>query len=190
MLMSEQKHPEFNAPDPAEVGKTMTKVAEQSARIVTDFLARQKSGNEGPYNVLDIGVIGRTFQEFTQKVIADPAKVIEAQMKFWTDSMALWQSTTQRVLGQGAESVALTESGDKRFKADEWDENPVFDYIKQSYLLAAQYAHACVSDVEGLDDKTAQKVKFYTRQFVDAMAPTNFVMTNPQVLRTTMETGG
>jgi len=66
----------------------------------------------------------------------------------------------------------------------------VFDYIKQSYLIAAQNIQKTVSEVEGLDDKTAGKIKFFTRQYIDALAPTNFVLTNPDVLKTTIETGG
>src|SRR3546814_6954057 len=70
------------------------------------------------------------------------------------------------------------------------DLNELFDFVKQSYLLTARWMQSTVKDVEGLDDKTAQKVDFYTRQFVDAMAPSNFVMTNPEVLRATLESGG
>src|SRR3546814_1547370 len=71
-----------------------------------------------------------------------------------------------------------------------WDDNSLFDFIKQSYLLTARWIQNTVRDVEGLDEQTARKVDFYTRQFVDAMAPSNFVLTNPEVLRATFESGG
>src|SRR3546814_1087951 len=106
------------------------------------------------------------------------------------DYMRLCQSTAQRMLGQEADPVATPDKGDRRFKNPEWDENELFDFVKQSYLLTARWMQSTVKDVEGLDDKTAQKVDFYTRQFVDAMAPSNFVMTNPEVLRATLESGG
>ena len=86
--------------------------------------------------------------------------------------------------------MAKPEAADRRFKDEMWEENEVFDFIKQSYLLSARYMHGLVNGVEGLDEHTAQKVDFYTRQFVDAMAPSNFVLTNPEVLRTTIESGG
>ncbi len=79
---------------------------------------------------------------------------------------------------------------DKRFKDDAWKENEVFDFIKQSYLLSARFVQDVVGQAEGLDRKTAQKVDFYSRQFIDAMSPSNFLMTNPEVLRKTAETGG
>ena len=64
-----------------------------------------------------------------------------------------------------------------------WQNNFVFDYIKQSYLIAAQNIQKLVADAHGLDPQTARKVRFFTRQFVDALAPTNFVFTNPEVMK-------
>src|SRR6202012_2558316 len=79
---------------------------------------------------------------------------------------------------------------DRRFKDAAWQESTLFDYIKQSYLLTARWLQATVKQVDGLDDHTARKIDFYTRQFVDAMAPSNFVLTNPEVLRATIDSGG
>ncbi len=173
-------------PDPVEMSRAMARIAEQSQRLVTEFLAKQADG--GATN--GAGHIGNAFLEMTTKLMTDPAKLMQAQMSLWQDYMTLWQRTTARFLGQDAEPVIRPAKEDKRFKDSAWDENTLFDYIKQSYLLTARWLQATVKDVEGLDDKTARKVDFYTRQFVDAMAPSNFVMTNPEVLRTTLETGG
>ncbi len=189
--MNERSTPDAQFPDPAEVSKTMAEVAERSQRVVKDFLERQASAREDGYAVLDPFVIGETFQEFAQKLMADPAKLWEAQLTLWQDYLKLWESTTRRMLGEEEAPSAIEPAPtDKRFKDEAWQENPVFDYIKQSYLLAARYLQSCVREVEGLDPKTAQKVDFYTRQFVDAMAPSNFLLTNPKVLRRTLETGG
>src|SRR3984957_9431327 len=105
--------------------------------------------------------------------------------------MRRWQPTAERFLGgKTTEPVIETPKNDKRFKDRAWEENTLFDFIKQSYLLSARFMQQTVKDVEGLDDKTAKKIDFYTRQFVDAMAPSNFVMTNPEVLRATIDSGG
>ena len=79
---------------------------------------------------------------------------------------------------------------DRRFRDQAWSDNALFDYIKQSYLLTARWLQGAVKKVEGLDERTARKVDFYTRQFVDALAPSNFVLTNPEVLRATIESRG
>jgi polyhydroxyalkanoate synthase len=187
--MNEEQTPDFTLPDPVEMSKSMTNIAERSQKLVSEFLARQQDGNGGttPMDPLNIGA---AFMEMTARMMADPAKLVQAQIGLWQDYMSLWQSTTQRMMGHSAEPVAAPDSADRRFKDEAWDENQLFDFIKQSYLLTARWMQTTVKDVEGLDDKTSQKVDFYTRQFVDAMAPSNFVMTNPEVLRATLESGG
>jgi polyhydroxyalkanoate synthase len=176
-------------PDPVELSQTMQRIAEQSQKLVADFVERQDLSTPGA--PVDPTHIASAFYEVTTRMMTDPAKLVQAQMNLWQDYMRLWQSTTNRMLGgQEAEPVAEPEKGDRRFKDPAWEDNQVFDFIKQSYLLTARWMQSTVNDVEGLDEHTAKKVDFYTRQFVDAMAPSNFVMTNPQVLRTTLESGG
>jgi len=180
------KPPEYNLPDPALVSRTMAEVAERGQRIVQDFLKRQSdgTGNPDPLN------IGGAFMEMTSKLMSNPTRLVQAQMGFWQDYMSLWSHTARRMLGENVEAVIDEGKGDRRFKDDAWRENEVFDFIRQSYLLSARYFTSAVNSADGLDPKTAQKVDFYMRQFVDAMSPANFVMTNPEVLRKTAETGG
>lgn len=187
--MAENQAPDVKLPDPVEMSRAMTRIAEQSQRLVTDFLSRQASDGVGAKNPDPMGV-GHAFLEMTTRMMADPAKLMKAQMTLWQDYLTLWQRTTQRFFGQEAQPVIAPAKDDRRFKDSAWDENTLFDFIKQSYLLSARWMQSTVSEVDGLDDHTAKKVDFYTRQFVDAMAPSNFVMTNPEVLRTTIETGG
>ena len=181
--------PDFKLPDPEVVSRTMADVAERSQRIVGDWLKRQAEGENGDGSA-DATSIGRAFLEMTTKLMADPAALLKAQIGFWQDSMTLWQNTTRRMMGIDTPETADASGTDRRFKDKAWKDNEVFDFIKQSYLLSARFVQGTVSEVEGLDPKTAQKVDFYTRQFIDAMSPSNFVMTNPEVLRKTAETGG
>ncbi|MCA3287282.1 MAG: class I poly(R)-hydroxyalkanoic acid synthase [Roseomonas sp.] len=184
--MAESDPPHFRLPDPALVSRTMADVAERSQRIVADFLKRQTDtpGEADPLH------IGNAFLDMTSRLMANPARLMQAQIGFWQDYLTLWQHTARRMMGEPAPAVIAEDQKDKRFKDDAWRENEVFDFIRQSYLLSARYMQRLVHDAEGLDEKTAQKVDFYTRQFVDAMSPTNFAVTNPEVLRRTAETGG
>jgi poly(R)-hydroxyalkanoic acid synthase, class I len=186
--MAEEMGSEIKLVDPAELSKAMTNIAERSQRIVAEFLSRQ-AADPGGAN-LDPLNIGSAFLEMTAKMMSDPAKLVEANFNLWQDYMSLWQNTALRFLGEPAQAVARPDAADRRFKDEMWQENEIFDFIKQSYLLSARYMNGVVHGVEGLDDHTAQKVDFYTRQFVDAMAPSNFVLTNPEVLRATIESGG
>ncbi len=180
------KTPEYNLPDAALISRTMAEVAERGQRIVQDFLKRQAdgTGNPDPLN------IGGAFMEMTTKLMANPARLVQAQLGFWQDYLTLWSNTARRMMGEDIDPVIEEPTGDRRFKDDAWRENEVFDFIRQSYLLSARYFTSAVNSADGLDPKTLQKVDFYTRQFVDAMSPANFVMTNPEVLRKTAETGG
>jgi polyhydroxyalkanoate synthase len=175
----------FKMPDPAAIGRSMTDIAERSQRIVSEWLKRQPQEEHAadPLN------IGSAFLEMTTRLMANPAKLMQAQLGFWQDYMTLWQNTARRIMGIEHEPV-IDASSDRRFRDDMWKENEVFDFIKQSYLLSARFVQDVVKHVDGLDPKTAQKVDFYSRQFVDAMSPSNFLLTNPEVLRKTAETGG
>ena len=176
----------FRLPDPAEIGRSMADIAERSQRIVGEWLKRQANEEHAP----DPLNIASAFMEMTARLIANPARLVAAQLGFWQDYMTLWQNTARRIMGAETEPVIDASSTDRRFKDDAWRENEVFDFIKQSYLLSARYVQDVVRQVDGLDAKTAQKVDFYSRQFVDAMSPSNFLLTNPEVLRKTAETGG
>src|SRR5580700_3000255 len=178
--------PGFKLPDPAEIGRSMADIAERSQRIVGEWLKRQANEEHAP----DPLNIASAFMEMTARLIAHPARLVAAQLGFWQDYMSLWQNTARRIMGAETEPVINAPSTDRRFKDDAWRENEVFDFIKQSYLLSARYVQDVVKQVDGLDPKTAQKVDFYSRQFVDAMSPSNFLLTNPEVLRKTAETGG
>ncbi|MFN3075400.1 MAG: PHA/PHB synthase family protein [Alphaproteobacteria bacterium] len=185
--MGEQQGGKLNMPNPAELSKAMASIAGRSQRIVADFLQRQADGSKHGADPLKIGT---AFMEMTAKLLADPKKLVDAHMSLWQDYLSLWQNTARKLLGEDPPPVIEADKADKRFKDEAWEKNEVFDFIKQSYLLSARWIQSIVTDVDGLDDRTAKKVDFYTRQFVDAMAPTNFVMTNPEVLRATIESGG
>jgi len=179
-------------PDAAELSRLMGEIAEKSQHLVAEFLSRQTAGGgDADSNALaSPNAIGAAFYEMTARMMADPARLVEAQVSLWNDYMRLWQQTTQRFLGGKAEPVIEAAPEDRRFRDEAWNDNALFDFIKQSYLLTARSLQGAVKDVAGLDERTARKVDFYTRQFVDAIAPSNFVLTNPEVLRATIESRG
>ena len=178
-------------PDATEISCSMADIAEVSQNLITDFLARQTSQkSEQGRKSLDPLNIGGAFMEMTTRLMADPAKLMQANMKLWQDYTSLWQNAATQMMGGETEPAVTPEPGDRRFKDASWNENDIFDYIKQSYLLTSRWLQSTVTGVEGLDAKDAQKVDFYTRQFIEALSPNNFVLTNPQVLAATAETGG
>jgi polyhydroxyalkanoate synthase len=176
----------------ADMQAIMADIAERSQRLIQDFLAKNSTAAPaaGGTGIADPLNIGEAFLALTQQLMADPAKVMQAQMNLWTGYMDLWRATALRLMGQPAEPVIAPEKSDRRFKDEAWSENAVFDYLKQSYLLTSKWVQNTVGEVEGLDAQTKRKVDFFTKQFTDAMSPTNFALTNPEVLRLTAETKG
>lgn len=186
--MAKQPDSEVKLPDPKVWAENWAKIAERSQKLLGDFSNRQQI-ESGPVNPDPLNLAG-AFQEMMSRLMADPARLVEAQIKLWQDYTALWVHATDRFLGKETAPLVEPEKGDKRFRDPAWQENNVFDFLKQSYLLTARWMQGTVRDVEGLDPKVAKKVDFYTRQFVDAMSPSNFLMTNPEVLRATVESNG
>ena len=114
---------------------------------------------------------------------ADPMAWMTAGAEAWSKGLEAWG----QMLGATAEAG---QKPDRRFASPEWSENPVFDTIRQSYLAISDRLLGSVEDMEGIDDSARQKLRFATRAFVDAMSPSNFALTNPQVMKRTIETKG
>ena len=117
-------------------------------------------------------------------VPADPMAMMSAGAEAWAKGLEAWGTMV------GLDPGSKAEAKDRRFSAPEWRENPLFDQIRQSYLALSDKLLGTVDDIDGLDEETRQKMKFATRNFVDAMSPSNFALTNPQVLKKTIETRG
>ncbi|MGI9382757.1 MAG: PHA/PHB synthase family protein [Methyloligellaceae bacterium] len=176
------------APSPEKLAEDWMALATQSQGVVQAFFERQDTLKDAA--LIDMEGVSNAFLELGQKMMADPMTAARAQLDYWKSGMALWQSMIGRMAGQETEPVARPERGDRRFADKAWNEELVFDYLKQSYLLTSDWVHSVVQDVDGLDERERAKVDFYTRQFMSAMAPSNFAVTNPVVLRETVETKG
>ncbi len=186
--MAEEKSNPPAVSDPTDIARVFAEIALRSKHLVETRLAdRASHGGEEPTDELGVG---KAFSELAGKLMSDPFKLAERSLRMWQDYFSLWQNTVLKASGGEAPAVAEPGKSDNRFKGELWQNNLMFDYIKQSYLIAAQNIQKSVSEVEGLDPQTARKVRFFTRQYIDALAPTNFVLTNPEVLKATIETGG
>ncbi|MBM6579965.1 class I poly(R)-hydroxyalkanoic acid synthase [Microvirga sp. BT689] len=122
--------------------------------------------------------------------MTDPQKSLEAQSRLGTQFLSLWASTLRRAQGEPAEPVAEPEPKDNRFKDPEWSENPIFDFLKQAYLISSRWAEDLVENADGLDERTRHKAQFYLKQLSSALSPSNFLLTNPELIRETMRENG
>lgn len=134
--------------------------------------------------------IGKIILDVATSYVKNPRTVVEAQGKLWNGYIDLVQATTRRLMGQPVEPIAHPKRGDKRFRDPDWQNRIIFDVLKQTYLLASQWLDHQVQNTQGVDDHTRKKGEFYIRQFTDAFSPSNFLLTNPEVLRATLQTNG
>ena len=164
------------------------RAAEQYGRF-WQKMATQPSTAEDPAGSV-MTDFTQAFRELGEAMISNPNKVIADQMEMMKQQQELFQQTALRFMGQDVDPVVAPEKGDKRFKDEQWSENPMFDYMKQLYLLQGQTLMKMIKDTDGLSDHSRQKVEYLVRQYVNALSPTNFANLNPEVIRKTMETGG
>jgi len=174
------------ADKPKELTEVYREVAKRAAKVLSDFA--KKRPQSGP--VKDELGIAKAYMDLYIRMFADPMALATHSMNMWLDYMKLWQSSWMKMLGQQVKPIAVPDASDARFKDEEWTNNFLSDFIKQSYLIVSRHIQHAVSSVEGLPVESQKKVAFFTRQYVDALAPSNFAMTNPQVLRETLSTGG
>jgi len=179
-----QTTPQF--PDPTAAAAQLQKLAENADRAVRAAANRAGSAETLPY---DPFAVAKAFSAFSLGLWSDPTRLMEAQARGWRDWAALWGAMAARASGEAPTPVVEPARGDRRFSAPAWSDEPVFDYLKQAYLLGSQQLQELVAETN-LDEKTRAQVDFFSRQFLNALSPSNYAHTNPEVVRKTLETGG
>ena len=174
-------------------------IAENSAHIVaamTDAAASYVKGVETgetqpAKSSSEVADVIKTFSAVAEKWLSDPQKTVEVQKKVSDDVMGLWRQTLEMMAPGGAASSSPAPAvRDPRFADPDWENNPYFKTLKQAYLVGSNWMNNLVENADGLDDKTKRKAAFYVRQLSAMMSPSNFVLTNPELLRTTVEEKG
>ncbi|WP_313950238.1 alpha/beta fold hydrolase [Accumulibacter sp.] len=175
-------------PTAAEVATSYLEVAQRASRLLRRHMKRTaRRGIWFPSEDLEVA---KAFMDISARLLASPYRIAQTQMAMLRDHIRLCQQSTLRTMGLPAQPVATPDRGDPRFDDKAWEDNFLFDFIKQSYLITARHLHTAVARTEGLDEASQHKLNALTRQYVDAMSPTNFALTNPEVLRETVNSKG
>lgn len=134
--------------------------------------------------------LAQLFLSIARGSTLDTDALLNHSLALMADHCALWHCMSEKMLGKSSTPYIQESPKDRRFKDAAWQDSSVYDFIKQSYLINAQYMQRSISSIKGLDEKMSRKMNFFTRQFIDAMSPSNFVMTNPEVLRASIDSNG
>lgn len=176
--------------DPQALARNMFRLFEEGGKVFTGVMEKS-NGQAGPYSMAnEMGEAAKILGAVAQQWVTEPTKFAEAQGNLMQSYAELWGRSTRRFFGEDVEPVAEPEEGDNRFKDAEWSQSQYFDFWKQAYLLTSQWAEDMVGSTEGLDDRTKQKAEFYVSLITNALSPSNFGPTNPEVVRETLATNG
>jgi len=173
------------------VSRNVMQSALKSQKLLSDVMRRSLEGDASLLPNADPLHAAPELVQTWESILADPELLLKAQSDLYRGYLDLWSGATRKLMsGDDADPAIEPEAGDKRWRSKAWSEHPVFDAMKQSYLLNQRFLMGLLSGAKGIDEATRRKVTFVTRQMVDAMAPTNFAMTNPDVLEETFRTRG
>lgn len=169
----------------------LAEVAEKSGSIIGRFFEKQAERNRTGVSLpADPLNLGESLKGMMQGLAADPETVMRRQFVLWADYAGLMASMSRKMSGKQSDPAVKPDSGDRRFRHPAWDENHLLDFVKQSYLIFADWLETTVTGLEGLDPHEKRKARFFTRQFIDAVSPSNFATLNPEVLEATLESKG
>jgi len=172
-----------------ELAKNLARMVEEGGKALAAYLKPREEGRVESDHAEFVDMV-KTLGQVAEYWLADPARTFELQSALGQSYLDLWAHAARRMAGEQPKPVAEPDARDKRFTDPEWSSNQFFDFLKQAYLLTARFSNRLVHDAKGLDPLTRQKAEFYLRQIVNAVAPSNFVLTNPELLRDTLASKG
>ena len=166
--------------------KNIARMVEEGGKALAAYLKPREEGRIKDQRAEEITDLVKTLGHVMEYWMSDPQRAFDVQSRLAKSYLDLWASTVKRMAGEPTPPVAKPDPRDKRFADPEWSTNQFFDFLKQVYLLSTDWANKLVTDAQGLDARERHKAEFYIRQIANAIAPSNFVLTNPELLRETL----
>ncbi len=181
---------QYPMPNIEALSRNIVSAIEHAGKAFAAYMRPRESGEIKTTMAEDIGEMVRSLGHVAEYYMTDPKRAIEAQTAYTTQFINLWAATLQRFQGAAAKPIAEPESKDKRFAHAEWRDNPFFDFLKQAYVLTSDWAENLVHKADEMEPHRRAKAQFYLKQVSAALSPSNFVGTNPELLRATLAESG
>ncbi|SIQ02493.1 polyhydroxyalkanoate synthase [Rhizobium sp. RU20A] len=175
--------------DPEAFTVNLARTVENLGKAASAWLAPRETGEKTDVVAEPLVEMVKTLSKVSEYWLADPKRALEAQTHLFGSYFGIWSRSLMRMSGEEP-AAAPAVKPDKRFSDADWEKNPFFDFLRQAYLVTADWADRMVRDAEGLDEHTRHKAAFYVRQITSALSPANFVTTNPQLYRETVASSG
>ncbi len=169
-----------------ELAKNIARLMEEGGKALAAYLKPREEGTIKAEAADEVADVVKTLGQVAEYWMSDPQRAVEVQAKLGKAYLDLWAAGVRRMAGEAAEPVVTPDAKDRRFADPDWSSNQFFDFLKQAYLLTSRWADELVKEAHGLDPHTRHKAEFYVRQISNAVSPSNFVLTNPELLRETL----
>ncbi|HTV69583.1 MAG TPA: class I poly(R)-hydroxyalkanoic acid synthase [Rhizobiaceae bacterium] len=177
--------------DPERFALNLARMVEEAGKAAAAWAEPREKGDVRDSVAEPVADMVKTFSKVSEYWLSDPSRALEAQTKLFSGYMNIWANAIRRVSTTEAVEDAVTpDRGDKRFQDPEWGKNAFFDFLKQVYLVTSRWAGDLVTNAEGLDEHTRHKASFYVKQISNAISPSNFILTNPELFRETVASSG
>jgi polyhydroxyalkanoate synthase len=176
--------------DPEAFSANLARAFESSGRALSAYLKPLESGEATDQPPAQLTEVVKTLTSVADYWLSDEQRAAEVQTKIGKSYLELLSSAARRLSGEAAAPAVEPSPRDKRFQDPEWKTNQFFEFVMQAYLLTTQWANDLVKNANGLDPHTRKKAEFYIQQVTNAISPSNFVLTNPEVLRQTLASNG
>ncbi|MGO4436886.1 PHA/PHB synthase family protein [Rhizobium sp. RAF56] len=175
--------------DPEAMAVNLARALENLGQAASAWLAPRERGERSNVLADPMTDLIKTMSKVGEYWLSDPRRAFDAQTQLLSGYFGMWNRTMQRFAGDD-DPAAAAQPRDKRFTDADWENNPFFDFVRQTYLLTSDWIEKLVNDTEGLDEHTRHKASFYVKQITAALSPANFAATNPQVYRETVASNG
>ncbi len=179
-----------SGPDFDTLASNIGKFVEEGARVAATCASGAQSAHLDTGLADSVADMARTFGGVAEFWLSDPKRTLQAQSGIAGNFIELWSRTLHRMSGENVEPVVPPDPADKRFSDPQWRDNPMFDFLRQAYSLTTKWASDLVEHADNVDPRTREKAQFYLRQIAGAVSPSNFLPTNPELLRETIHENG
>jgi polyhydroxyalkanoate synthase len=177
--------------DPERFARNLARMIEAAGKAASAWVDPREKGEVRDSVAEPVTDMVKTFSKLSEYWLSDPGRALEAQTKLFSSYLDIWSNAVRRMGSEGSAAPApRPEETDKRFRDPEWSTNAFFDFLKQAYFVTTRWANELVEHAEGLDEHTKHKAQFYVRQVSQAISPSNFILTNPELFRETVASHG
>jgi polyhydroxyalkanoate synthase len=176
--------------DPEQFALNLARMVEQAGKAAAAWAEPREKGEVRDSVADPMADMVKTFSKVSEYWLSDPKRALEAQTRLFAGYMTVWANSVQRAAGETNAEGVLPDKGDRRFQDPEWGRNAFFDFLKQTYLVTSRWAGDLVDKADGLDEHTRHKASFYVKQLSQAISPSNFILTNPELFRETVSSNG